>query len=456
LFIFAGCGRAHFSSLSDGGADGDGVDASPDADVRPRHEVDAALVPSSGVGFFYGWSVATSGDGTRVVVGAPGAAANAGAAFVWHYDGSAWTQEGLLSAADMLMDDQLGASVAIDSDGTTVVVGADHADGAPDDNSGAAYVFERIGTTWSQTFKLRAKVPNPSDHFGASAAISADGSTIAVGAAGEDGVAGGVDADPTMLGTFDEGAVYLFKRAGATWTQTHYVKPPTPSEDQFFGTSVALSSNGAVLAVGAPHEDTQTGAIYVIEADVPTTTRLAANNASVGDNAGFSIGMSGDGRSVIAGAPGEDGAGRGINSPQDEDGPESGAAYIFEKTVAWTQVAFVKTLTSDPSDQVGVSVSMSGDGAHAVVGAVGETGSAVGRDGIADNSLNNAGAVYELERDSSGAWAQKSYIKALDTTMGDQFGASCAISFDGFGIVAGSPYRNGSTGAAYVYLQALD
>ncbi|HEY4055217.1 MAG TPA: hypothetical protein VGM39_01370 [Kofleriaceae bacterium] len=418
--------------------------------------MDKELLPANGAGFYYGWSVAASGDGTRVVVGAPGAASNAGQAFVWHYDGSAWTQEGVLFAMDMQTDDGFGASVAIDLAGATIVVGADHADDDPADNSGAAYVFERVGTGWSQTFKLRATVPNPSDHFGSSSAISADSFTIAVGASGEDGISGGVDADPTMLGTFDEGAVYLFERAGATWTQTHYVKPPTPSEDQLFGSSVALSSDGAMLAVGAPHEATQTGAVYLVEADVPTTTRLAANNASVGDNFGYAVGLSGDGRRVIAGAPGEDGAGRGTNSPQDEDGPESGAAYIFERTSAWTQIAFVKTLTSDPSDQVGVAVSMSGDGSHAVIGAIGETGSSSGRDGVADNSLNNAGAVYELARDSSGAWTQTSYIKALDTMMGDQFGASCAISFDGFGIAVGAPYRNGTTGAVYVYLQALD
>jgi hypothetical protein len=128
--------------------------------------------------------------------------------------GSTWTQQQKIQSSDIQGGDNFGGSVSINSDATYAIVGAKSEDGGagnPLANAGAAYVFSRDGTTWSQQAKLVSDDLQFVDNFGQSVAISGDGNTAIVGVAGEDGGVG----DPLT----SAGAVYVFTRSGSTWTQ---------------------------------------------------------------------------------------------------------------------------------------------------------------------------------------------------------------------------------------------
>ena len=121
-------------------------------------------------------------------------------------------------------------------------------------NAGAAYVYNRIGASWSQQAYVKASNTGAGDFFGFSVALSGDGSALAVGAQLEDSSGTGIDGTSDEL-TVDSGAVYFYMRTAGTWSQRAYVKAPNPEFQDKFGTSVALSGDGNTLAVGAQLED---------------------------------------------------------------------------------------------------------------------------------------------------------------------------------------------------------
>src|SRR5262249_14416579 len=114
-------------------------------------------------------------------------------------------------------------------------------------SSGAAYVFVRSGTTWTQQAYIKASNPDEVDQFGSSVALSGD--TLAVGAFNEQSAATGVNGDQRDNSVTGAGAVYVFVRSGITWVQQAYIKASNPGGNNWFGLSVALS--GDTLAVGA-------------------------------------------------------------------------------------------------------------------------------------------------------------------------------------------------------------
>src|SRR5688500_10328430 len=146
-----------------------------------------------------------------------------------------WTQQAYLKASNAHVYDNFGISVAVSGD--TVVVGADTEDSSstgvnstPNDdgtavNSGAAYIFTRSGTMWTQQAYLKPAsfgTTQASDFFGGSVAISHD--TVVVAAEGEDSSTTGVNSTPDESSS-GSGAAYIFTRSGTTWTQQAYLKP---------------------------------------------------------------------------------------------------------------------------------------------------------------------------------------------------------------------------------------
>jgi hypothetical protein len=132
--------------------------------------------------------------------------------------------------------------------------------GSQSDNSaaesGAVYVFTRDGANWSQQAYVKASNTRAGDSFGySSVSLSADGSTLAVGAYGEDSNATGVGGDESDDSAAASGAVYIFARSGTSWSQQAYVKSSNTGVDDNFGYSVALSDDGNTLAGGAYVED---------------------------------------------------------------------------------------------------------------------------------------------------------------------------------------------------------
>jgi HJR/Mrr/RecB family endonuclease len=295
--------------------------------------------------------------------------------------------------------------------------------------------------------------------FGQSVALAADGSTLAVGAFGEDSAATGAGGDPADNSAPTSGAVYVFARSGATWSQQAYVKASNTGTGDNFGESVALSADGSRLAVSAPQESSAatgiggdqaddsapaSGAVYVFARSGTTWSQEAyvkASNTGAGDSFGVDVALSSDGSTLAVGALLEDSAATGIDGDQTGNTATSaGAAYVFARSgTAWSQQAYVKASNTGADDQLGRSVALSGDGSKLAVSAYREDSAATGIGGDqADNSAPASGAVYVFARAGS-TWSQTSYVKASNTGASDVFGVSVALSSDGSTLAVGSP-----------------
>lgn len=374
-----------------------------------------------------------------------------------------------VKASNTGASDSFGRSIALSADGTTLVVGAyledsiatgiggDEADDtAP--SAGAVYVFVRERGAWMQQAYLKASNTDASDQFGGSIAVSADGNTLAIGAAGEDSSATGVGGNQADNTASSAGAVYVFSRTGATWTQQAYVKASNTAASDVFGNSVALSGDGDTLAVGATGEDSiatgvggnqgdntasSSGAVYVFRRVGLTWSQQAyvkSSNTATSDSFGVNVALADDGNTLAVGATGEDSSATGINGNQaDNTATSSGALYVFARSgTAWTQQAYLKASNTETSDQLGGKLSMSGDGNLIAAGAAGEDSGETGVDGLeGDNSALSSGAVYVFAR-SGITWSQQSYVKASNTGQSDSFGNAVALARDGMSLAVGA------------------
>lgn len=353
-------------------------------------------------GDFFGRSVAISGDtivvgayqedgsGTGVNSASDELASSAGAAYVFVRNANVWIQQAYLKASNTGTLDMFGSSLSVSGD--TIIVGASAEDGsgagvnpASDElmtSAGAAYVFTRSGSTWSQQAYLKASNPGANDNFGVYVAVSGD--TIAVAAVGEDGSGTGSNPPPDELAP-DSGAAYVFVRNGAIWSQQAYVK---------------------------------------------------ASNAQASDSFGY-VALSDD--TLVVGAGGEDGSGTGVNPPSDDAASSAGAAYVFVRNAGvWSQQAYLKASNSETMDFFGSSVAVSGD--VIAVAANNEDGGGAGVNPPSDETEPSSGAVYVFVRHGS-TWSQQAYLKAPNPDVGDTFGYSVAVSRDT--VVTGAIGENG-------------
>jgi hypothetical protein len=321
----------------------------------------------------FGWSVALSRDGSTLAVGAQtegsaatgvngdqadNSAADAGAVYVFTRNGTTWTQQAYVKASNAQAGDRFGFSVTLSGDGNTLAAGSYDEDGsakgvngASDEgapNSGAAYVFVRRGGTWTHEAYIKASNTVRNIALGSAVALSADGSTLAVGAVDETNLTRGIDGDQSSTpdNAVSAGAIYVFGRTDAGWRQQAYVKSFNIGPTDLFGIRLALSGDGSVLA---------------------------------------------------AGAPGQNGGGRGFKAnPEDFTASESGAVYIFGRAAGkWSQHAYLKAPNSDAYDQFGSGIALSGNGAVLAVAANGEDGGSRGIGGNQnDNSVRDSGAIF--------------------------------------------------------------
>ncbi len=404
----------------------------------------------------------------------------------------AMAQRNYIKASNTGTNDNFGGAIALSADGNTLAIAsaAESSASTEADNSapgaGAVYIFARTGTTWTQQAYVKASNPATQDTFGTSVALSADGSTLAVSAIGEDSAAVGINGNQASNAALGSGAVYVFTRTGTTWAQQAYVKASNTEANDAFGTSVALSSDGATLAVGANGEDSQgfgnqadntfsnAGAAYVYVRNATTWNQQAyikASNPGSGDSFGGAVALSGDGSTLAVGSYFESSGSVGVNGTQNETAAVSGAVYVVTRVGStWSQQAFVKASNTGSGDLFGATVALSADGTTLAVGAFGEESAATGINGNqADNAASQAGAVYAFTRVGP-TWSQQAYIKASNTNASDFFGRSClALSGNGSILIVGAFFEdsadvgiNGNqadnsaseAGAAYVFMRA--
>lgn len=371
---------------------------------------------NAGAGDLFGLSVSLSGD--TLVVGAQNEDSNdaginhtlgggvdnleadSGAAYVFVRSGGTWTQQAYLKSSSPDPGDIFGTSVGIS--GNTVVVGARDDDGLAT-NAGAAYLFVRNGSTWSQQQIVRASNGGSSNRFGASVAIS--GNTIVAGAYGHDG------------GINNAGAAYVFVRSGTTWSQQAYLLATHRGDSDLFGLSVAIS--GETIVVGARDEDSNatgvggsgannsasnSGAAYVFTRSGTswgTPTYLKASNTEAGDQFSEALAIHGD--TIVIGALGEDSNSKGINGVNNNSAEESGAAYVFKRSGGnWSPHAYLKASNTGPYDGFAAMRGMVAVSGNLIAcGAAGEDSGAVGVDGNEGlNNLEDAGALYVFDLDA--------------------------------------------------------
>lgn len=406
---------------------------------------------------------------------------------------------GYFKAPNTGADDEFGTAVALSADGKTLAVAAPgessnaigiHGDPSDDSAqySGAVYVYVRTVGAWAQQAYIKASNTEANDAFGYSLALSADGSTLAVGAHLEGSSASGVDGNQAINGANHAGAVYVFAREQDAWTQQAYVKASNTGLGDRFGAAVALSADGHTLAVGANRESSDAtgvngdpsndnapsaGAVYVFlrtGAGWAQQAYLKASNTDILDEFGNAVALSADGNTLAVGAHREAGSVTGVNNGQaDNTAPEAGAVYIFNRAGSvWTQQAYVKASNSGAGDAFGTSVALSADGRTLAVGAMSEKSSATGIDGNqADDSRSNSGAAYVFAW--VGGWVQQAYIKASNADELEFFGSAVALSADGNTLavgaktedsdaigIGGAQDSNGSdrSGAVYMYARA--
>jgi len=228
-----------------------------------------------------------------VIIGSPGKKvgpnSNQGSAYVFQRNGSTWTQQAILLAADGNAEDFFGTSVSMN--GLYVVVGASYDQVGLNTNQGSGYIFLRSGSTWAQQAHLIAADGQLNDHLGISVSIFGDYAVLGAEWA-------------EIMSNYHQGSVYLFSRTGSTWTQKLKLVAPNGSANALFGFSVFLTSD--YLIVGAYNAEStadceatpvMTGLAYIYKNQntIWTLHNIVSDPlGEFGDQFGFDVSMSGN------------------------------------------------------------------------------------------------------------------------------------------------------------------
>ena len=410
------------------------VERTPLAPPGPTSMSDSEviLVPSdAAAGDEFGWSADT--DGVRIISGAPlhdDQGADSGVAYIFVRDAAgAWVQEAELRADDGEGGVWFGRWAAIDGD--VAVVGAPLADAfGRDDDSGAAYIFQRRDGAWRQTQRLVADIPVGGEQFGWNVAI--DGDVIVVSASNETNGGGQ--------------GVYVFRRAGDEWALEAKLAPSEEGDDYFFGQDIDVSGDTIVAGAKgrAAFVGTNAGVVFVFQrrgSGWAESAILEASDAFVQDHFGRAVAIAGD--TIVVGAYKEDSA-----------GADGGSVYVFARDAAapggWRQETKLIARSTGTRDWFGYEVGT--DGTTVVVGAP--------HVNLAEPEIFRAGLVAVFRRSGDG-WVQVAELVAGDAVAAGpsaEFGWAVDVQ-DGVlavGAWLAATEAGPAAGRAYAYTVAAD
>ena len=364
----------------------------------------------------FGVSVAL--DGGFMVVGAPGdgeIGENAGAVFVYRFDGVEWNEHAKLSGVDTVAGDLFGISVSIS--GERIVIGA-LGDDDFGSRSGSAYVFEFDGAGWGQVAKLTASDAGSTDFFGGWVSISGDWLIAGANRNDENGS--------------NSGAAYIFGFDGSQWVQDAKLMASDGVEFGEFGISVSISGDCAVVgATGDPVNGVASGSSYVFRFDGNQwveESKLIPDDGAQADFFGEVVSVDGD-RAII-GARWDD-----------DSGSNSGSAYVFEYADGeWAEHGKLTASDGASLDVFGFSAAISGD--LAIVSALQK-----------DDSNPNTIKAYLFAYNGIG-WVEQSVVVGVGA--GESDNSSNAVALSGGTALIGSINallvgQSTDIGSAHVY-----
>ena len=368
-------------------------------------------------GSAYGQSI--SANGNTLLVGAAGHDTpdhNAGTAYFLNDNGSGWNETQQVTASDGGPHDSFGFSVAISND--FAIIGS-HGDdntaagtGAPNGpNIGSAFIFGYDGSSWVEVAKLTASDGEDGDRFGYSVDIS--GGRAVVGARFND------QGGPSLLG-----AAYVYEYDGISWNEVAKLTASDAAAGDEFGINVAI--DGDIIAIGSYEDDDDgsgSGSAYIYEYDGANwveTTKLTASDAAAGDWFGGHVEVSGN---LIAASAIRD----------DDNGPNSGSVYLFEKTgSSWSEVQKLTASDGEVSDGFGFTSIVN---STILIGAPGHP--------------TNPRSGYVFKHNGSN-WVETRILSASIGNPGYNFGRS--LTMVGSNVLVGSPGYSGNTGAVYSFI----
>jgi len=377
----------------------------------------------------FGVLVALSADGNTALVGGWNDDGRKGAAWVFTRSGGVWSQQGpkLTAGSESESGAGLGTSVALSADGNTALIGAP----GNEFRKGAAWIFTRSGTTWTQQGgKLTGTGAVNNAWFGYTVALSGDGKTALIGGWLDDGW---------------KGAAWVFTRSGSTWAQQGPKLTPDDEDGEgMFGTNVTLSADGNTALIGGWNDDSELlggnrdysgkGAAWVFTRSGSTWTqqgpKLTPDDEAGNGKFGTIVALSASGDTALIG---------GWN-----DDHSKGAAWVFTRSGStWAQQGPKLTGSGETGEgRFGVAVALSADGDTALVG------------GLADDSTR--GAAWMFTRSGS-TWAQGGPKIAPSDWAGEgEFGTNVALSADGATGLIGAWRDNSGTGAAWAFVNPYE
>jgi hypothetical protein len=393
---------------------------------------------------YFGWSVAMSADGNTVVVG--GVREKAYVFLKTPDINGGWNSytpiyyAAKLVPSDPVANSNFGQSVAVNSNGSTIVVGAPFTWGST--YTGAVYVFLKPAGGWSpstpvyQTAKLKAFNQQPGNQLGASVAISADGNTVAAG-----GPTAKIYRDP-------QGMAYVFTKWASGWNNSYqqatlYLENNWRPYDHL-GSSVSISADGQIVVVGAPYNaGADVGAAYVFR-DIRGDWTVWVMDAKLlpSDNNprkfGGSVSISADASTIAVGASSCLLGGCGLYP----GGP--GSLYVYSRNGdSWyayppsrTENAILTASDATSNDYLGASLAITGSGSVVFAAAP---------------NVQNQGSTYAFVRSATG-WTNSTEATKFTAAEGPM---SVSANSDGTAVVIGSPFAtigsNPREGAAYVF-----
>lgn len=365
----------------------------------------------------FGWAIAVVDD--TAYVGAPFAAVNGnarqGAVYVYAKVDGVWTQVHKLTASDGGVGESFGAAISVH--GATMLIAANRATINGNVDQGAVYVFNQSGSSWNEAQKLVADDGAAADDFGY--ALKVEGGTAIIGA-------------PFVNDR--QGAAYVFRLSGGSWTQTQKLIPSDTALDQLYGAALAFEGSKALVGAlaaainGNPYQ----GAVYALAESSGSwseTQKIVAGDGVGDDRFGTAVALS-DGTALISAI------GATIN-----DNEGQGAAYLFsDADGSWSQSGKIVAGDGAPNNNYGYSVALRGDTAL-----VGAPFAAMG-----ENAAQGAAYVYAR---AGGAWDAGTKFVAGDGATFSLLGWSSALDENLVFLGAIGTTVNGSPsqGAIYAY-----